>query len=373
MRLHLEITGKCNLRCKYCYNAQYNKPEFFSCEIPPDRWMHIIEEANSLECQRFTISGGEPFLVPKLPEIVAKCQSPVIIFTNGQFLTPEIIHELSAIPQLLGLRISMDGIKAHDKYRVGSRSVDIVPRIELLRDSRLTVGITTMVSQDLLFELIEFYELLKSLSIEHWRIDLPFFSGRYHENANYFNQGSFRELVIAFRGLISRYIHDGKPFHLGITNIYKSQIVDVSYGKFDTCIHPCSYEDVVCIKANGDITVCSAYSLVLGNINDFGTLSEALEHIRSNKFYSMRIKDIEECLGCRYLKLCGGGCRADSFYLMGSDLLPDPICCSLWALVEQEIIPIIPSQEGLCLTRLIDANGSAPQAFEHIDHILANK
>jgi len=373
MRLHLEITGICNLHCVCCYNASYNTPDAIKNELSFCEWAKIIDEANRMGCRRYTISGGEPFLAPWLLKLVKCCQAPTIVFTNATMITAATVAMLEEIPMLKGLRISLDGLDAHDKYRLGSRGVDVINIIRLFVGSRLTVGVTTMLSSEILQELMAIYEILRELSIEHWRLDLPFLAGRYQAVVGQFKQGSFEEVVVACRNMISVYLGDGKPFHLGIANMYKSQIADMPYGEFDLEIHPCSYDDVICIKPNGDITVCAAYNLVMGNVREFETLEDAIRKAKSHAFYAIKIKDINQCFDCRYLKLCGAGCRADAFYLKGSDTLPDPVCCSLWPLVETEIFPILPDNEKQSMVKLVNKQGGMPERFEKIDDIVPKK
>lgn len=369
MKLHLEITGRCNLSCVHCYNSGYNIKRLIKRELEHDSWLKIIKEANVLGCERFSISGGEPLLyqngkIDLLLELIENCAAPVILFTNSHLLDKVKFEKLQASEKLFAIRISLDGLKSHNKFRPGSAYKEIIGRMLAIRkNSRLRLSVTTMLNRNNLEEMISLYRILKSIKVDRWNIDIPFYEGNYKKNFDRFGNVSFKELVEKLKILIEVYIGDNKPFQFNIANIYKSEIINVSYSEFNLDTHPCSYNDIVCIKPDGDITVCAAYNLVLANVKYSDSLGFAIKQARSHEFYSLRIRDIKGCGLCRYLKICGGGCRADAQYLFGSNFLPDPINCSIMPLVEEKIIPILSEQEKKIFIDLLDVKGKNPNFY----------
>lgn len=64
-RAHLDITGKCNLRCVHCYASDRYAHQFSKEKL---EW--IMKELQRLDIQRIAISGGEPLLHPNLFDVI---------------------------------------------------------------------------------------------------------------------------------------------------------------------------------------------------------------------------------------------------------------------------------------------------------------
>ena len=65
--------------------------------------------------------------------------------------------------------------------------------------------------------------------------------------------------------------------------------------------------------------------LAMGNAFT-GSLAEALESDVAQRFRSLDASKFEGCSTCRYVHLCGGGCRARSLFSTGSLESPDSYC-----------------------------------------------
>jgi len=119
--LNISLTNVCNARCDFC-NYAYDKP------FVTDKRMINFEglcEALDIFYDRgvryLTFSGGEPFLHPRLKEIVAYAEKKTMrssVITNGFLLSPRTIGELHA-SGLKTMFISIDAAtaKAHEDNR----------------------------------------------------------------------------------------------------------------------------------------------------------------------------------------------------------------------------------------------------------------
>jgi hypothetical protein len=89
----LEITRRCNLRCGYCY--QKNRPGSDKDMAQVESDLQALRRLR--KCDTMFVSGGEPLLHPRLPEIIKRVRStgfkPVIV-SNGHALTADIVQEL---------------------------------------------------------------------------------------------------------------------------------------------------------------------------------------------------------------------------------------------------------------------------------------
>ena len=54
----IAITGRCNLRCKYCFYADEMTA---LSNLPTERWQALFEELGRLAVHRVTLTGGEVF------------------------------------------------------------------------------------------------------------------------------------------------------------------------------------------------------------------------------------------------------------------------------------------------------------------------
>ena len=93
----IDLTYRCNNNCRHCWlrippDSQERKEELSFEEIKG-----IINEAKSMGCRRWSISGGEPMLRPDFlgifNYIIANCVS-YSINTNGTLITPKIAMAL---------------------------------------------------------------------------------------------------------------------------------------------------------------------------------------------------------------------------------------------------------------------------------------
>ena len=55
----IEITNRCNLRCKYC--SHFDSPGDVGIDLPTEEWLRFFEELKSCAVMEVTLSGGEPF------------------------------------------------------------------------------------------------------------------------------------------------------------------------------------------------------------------------------------------------------------------------------------------------------------------------
>ena len=87
IQLMIEITSKCNLNCNFCFYRN-NKKDFNNNfeELNLNKCLKII--SNLKTCKIISISGGEPFMVSWLPELLKKISSSrlISIDTNGTLI-----------------------------------------------------------------------------------------------------------------------------------------------------------------------------------------------------------------------------------------------------------------------------------------------
>ncbi|MFZ5788240.1 MAG: radical SAM protein [Acidobacteriota bacterium] len=121
--LTLLVTGRCNLRCSYCYQGA--RPAA-GARMPWEIARRAIELLVESAQPRLTLdlSGGEPLLEPALVHrIVAYARERVpdrrrlaiVLTTNGTRLTPELFGRLAE--QDVTVRLSHDGVREAQRQR----------------------------------------------------------------------------------------------------------------------------------------------------------------------------------------------------------------------------------------------------------------
>jgi len=119
-RLWLYTNFDCNLRCDYC--CVRSSPTAPRRELGLARVQRIAREAAQLGVREIFVTGGEPFLLEDIGEILLACAAaaPTTVLTNGMLFTGPRAESLRALPRdRLVLQISLDSAtpELHDLHR----------------------------------------------------------------------------------------------------------------------------------------------------------------------------------------------------------------------------------------------------------------
>lgn len=117
--ISFEVSTKCNLNCKYCYNVwkapDSDKPSEVSFKLVKKTIKRLFRSAN---IQQFTFTGGEPLLFERLIELVlfVRLKScSVSVITNGNAGTDDDFLTLIKLGvQLFELPFHSDDSQIHD-------------------------------------------------------------------------------------------------------------------------------------------------------------------------------------------------------------------------------------------------------------------
>ena len=88
--VNIPITGKCNYRCRFCFAESYLLDDSRILESPK-----VLADAGT---QKISFEGGEPFLYPKLGELLKISKEVGLVtsvISNGSLITKEILTKLS--------------------------------------------------------------------------------------------------------------------------------------------------------------------------------------------------------------------------------------------------------------------------------------
>lgn len=308
--LILEPVGSaCNLNCAYCYH----EPVRESLKVMNDKILEkIVYEASLLgEDIKFIWHGGEPtlagmdFFLKALNFQKRHCGMVNVlnlIQTNCTTITKEWAEFLVGN----GFRVStsLDGPEfIHDKFRCNSFKA-VVKGMEELRKLTKKIGIIITVNQfNVDFPEIIWEEIIKP-QIYSQSFEITIASPTEKTSFMPPNEKSLNFL----KKMFDLWMQNDDP------NIYIRTFMSILRGLKGGKTHLCSLsyrscEDFVSINNHGESYMCNRFmgrkDAYLGNIID-STLKDLL--FFKKDMYREKVFLNEECHGCEWFGVCGGGC-----------------------------------------------------------------
>lgn len=150
-RLWLYTNFDCNLRCDYC--CVRSSPSAPRRELGLERVQRIAREAAELGVKEIFVTGGEPFLLNDIGEILTACAAaaPTTVLTNGMLFTGPRAETLRALPRdRVVLQISLDSAtpSLHDLHRGTGTWARTRAGIQYARAQGFRVRLAATVSND---------------------------------------------------------------------------------------------------------------------------------------------------------------------------------------------------------------------------------
>ncbi len=367
-----EITGYCNLQCKHCYNSEYNKESVIENELKITDWKNVVEQIDKLGIRRIQLSGGEPFTVDNWDDLVEYIKTHKIfidcIASNATLITEDIAKQLSALMKSFGaVYISLDGIdkETHDTLRGSGNFEKTIQSIRLLEKYGVSVVINTMLIKQNKDSLLDFHSFIqnKFSNVKGWRIGCPRILGNYIKNHKDFYV-KYTDAVNIFCELLKEYLQSDAVYRLELSDYFRSEVLEHGFEEYSLDTHPCEYAINNCtIKPNGDVLFCASLEeyedAKIGNVKD-KSLKDIWESETHKRIQNLKISDINFCPECKFVKVCGGGCRSNSFLANNTIVEPDFRACISMLNLEEEIIPILPEDLKIQWQGLLNKKGKIP-------------
>jgi MoaA/NifB/PqqE/SkfB family radical SAM enzyme len=140
----------CNLACTYCLTS--SSPSAPRRELGAERIRRVAEQAAALGFRQLGVTGGEPFLLPYLPETLAEIAEtlPVLVLSNGTLFGPRRLARLDAlVGRDVTIQISLDQPDpvANDEMRGPKNFARVVEAIPRLVERGIRVRIATTLDE----------------------------------------------------------------------------------------------------------------------------------------------------------------------------------------------------------------------------------
>ena len=169
LTLQFELTSRCNVHCKHCYNVSgenSSPPD----AMTPQRWKnfarYIVGKGGIFQC---VVSGGEPLLLGddlfEVMDILHDDGTSFLVISNGLLMTQEKAKRFSKY-RYKWFQVSIDGVnrQRHDEFRQRSGSWDAAVRaVFMLVNLGIPVTIAHTVTPKSLHEVDAMCELAYSL------------------------------------------------------------------------------------------------------------------------------------------------------------------------------------------------------------------
>lgn len=324
--LFLEVTSRCNAKCKHCGSSCLNKldPDEISAE-DLKRTLFEISLKYDPRTVFLSVTGGEPLMRKDLGDIMKYASDLGYkwgITTNGMLFT-EKVYKMIEETKMATISISLDGMKeTHEKFRGVPNSFD---RIEttLKRLQKIPtvkeIQVTTVANENNINELENIYNYVQSIGIKNWRVATVDPIGRAGVNDDILLTPEHFKYVLDFikeKRLENKILVEyGCSHYLGLE--YEKEV----RGHYFTCQAGLTIGSIL---SNGDIFVCPNVpripKLIQGNIK-----TDSFVDVWENKFKEFRTDKrlkSEKCKNCKNWKYCLG----DSFHTFNFEDNTPNIC-----------------------------------------------
>ncbi len=319
---------------------------FYTNELSNKNLKETISKLKKKGIKKIVFGGGEPFLRKNIFELFELCPKDISILTNATLLNKKTINKLKKTEEKLGkiitLRISLDGLESNKELRSYDYKT-ILEKIKELKKQNFVVVVNTVVSPYIKKgELIRMLDILEEIGVNQWNVDIPFNEGSFKKNKLSLN---LKFILKELKKIIEKYLRKDRKIRLDIVGLFCSERVKNKQGfyKCDIKKSPCNYQlHSITINPKGDILLCPSLHIPFGNIKN--DLDSYRNLTKWKKFISKDRTTPKGCKNCKYINICGGGCRANALTYSRDLWGKDELSCKLMKFLEKEIIELYPKE-----------------------------
>lgn len=330
------MTLLCNMKCLHC-GSRAGKSR--SNELSKSECLNIADQLIEMGNEHITLIGGEIFLVPHWQKIARRFVSAgvdVNIITNGYNIGTQQLEDLKE-SGIKDVGISIDGLQeTHDFIRNRKDSFkNAINTIQKLKKEGFRIGVVTTILDINVEDLEKLYQILKSLGVYLWQLQVASPMGRCENKKSYLLAPNKIPMIIKF--ICKKRALKSEPILIAADNIgyYNDCDINIRSSKlgktsyFTGCVAGLFN---IGIDSVGNVRGCqSLYSekFIEGNLRE-KTLYEiwhkkdAFSYNRNFKFNMLDGK----CKGCDKGYICAGGCRQISYFSSGKENFYNNIYCS---------------------------------------------
>ncbi|MEC3975859.1 radical SAM protein [Amycolatopsis sp. H20-H5] len=168
-RLWIYTNFDCNLACDYC--CVRSSPQTARRALGADRVRQLATEAVEAGVSELILTGGEPFLLPDLDDLVASCTTalPTTLLTNAMLFRGRRLDMLRRMDrERLTLQVSLDSAtpELHDRHRGTGSWQRAVTGVRTAQAEGFRVRVAATLEPDRIIDLAPFRSFLDDLGID---------------------------------------------------------------------------------------------------------------------------------------------------------------------------------------------------------------
>jgi uncharacterized protein len=343
--LILNITGGCNLACKYCFAETAGNKKSMTLETARKAIDNLLAQKNEINEYSIYYFGGEPLLKKELlrqiteyayREIAVKRNKMVnfLVNTNATLINKEAIELFRQYR--FRVTVSIDGPKEiHDANRIyynGKGSyVEVEEKINLLKENNITTNLRATFSPKIknLVSIFDFFE----------KLQLPYaysftLTNDYKSNSadTHFDkrqlEGITRELQAVMDYFVAKIINRET---VSCTGLYRKI---GTIGSKIRRTHSCEAgRRSLTVDENGKYFACQ--NMIPYKQTCFGDVNTNINDLKRQQFMSKDIANISQCRNCSIRNLCLGGCEVER---IGSNNILDKQMCDFFRMEWKNIL-----------------------------------
>jgi radical SAM protein with 4Fe4S-binding SPASM domain len=319
-RITWDITTRCNLLCRHCYNVSNPQAE----SISSSHKLLIAEKLSESEVFFVSLSGGEPLMEPEIWNIIKifKDKGRLIqLISNGTLITERIAQKIKD-SGVDSVQISLDGLKESHEYQRGVEGCfeKTVHGITHLSKKDIPVIVNTLISQKNCYEIPALLDFLVDIGVHAFRTSRLIMMGR----------GETLEGEVLTPEQTRTFIHyilEQRKKYEGKIQVHPDEcmsFVGEKISKYGLSWFGCPAGRTECaVDSKGDVYPCVFLiydEFCMGNLleSDFDDIWH------SQKFEAFRT--LERKCDCDIADFCKGGCPAAAYGKYGDITRKDPYC-----------------------------------------------
>lgn len=313
---YLHVTQRCNLSCLGCYSDGSKRNVLKDASTQDMK--SIVAELAHAGVENLVVSGGEPLLRNDLGAILKHAKEcgigTISILTNGLLVNKETVLELA--PYTDCISVSFDGCSSTSPayIRRSQRFGELVKAIEAIRNAGIEAHIIATIHGKNADDVPAYEALAEKL---HATLNFSMFSCR----------PSSEELASLIPSETCLHTLGFQTF--ANPHSPSVRVTDFPIGPSLSVKKNCGAGvRTISIDADGAIYPCHMLHderFKMGNAIT-GTVGDALQSDIAMQFLALDATKFEDCKECSYVYLCGGGCRARSYFYTNNTLSKDPYC-----------------------------------------------
>ncbi len=328
--LQWHITERCNLRCKHCYQHEYDSIELdYSVLIQfLEQFISFITSLRKLKKHKIpahiTVTGGEPFIRADFIDLLQKFAQHRFLFSfgilsNGLLINNQIINELIKTKPAY-IQFSIEGNeKTHDSIRGQGNYAKTKAVLKKLHKAGIRTLISFTAHKQNFKDFNSVAKLARKTNTSRLWADrlIPIGTGEQLQILSPEETDNFFSIMYKEK--------KRRPFF----SPYKTEIAmhrALQFQKSDEHPYHCTAgESLLTINANGDLLPCRRMPIKVGNLQN-NTIETLYQNSPLLKALRNPVNTSTACNRCLYKDLCRGGLKCLSYATTGNPFIRDPGC-----------------------------------------------